>query len=111
MLSINPGTATVRAFSQLLEEWEYFMSGSAMQGMKYVMAKNSNCVYPQTIPADGSMSDLTRPTVYKFNNAVVYEYLHVTHVAFELDYVETLSSLCEALYQLYDKLFHIDCFT
>ncbi len=111
MLSLNPGTATVRAFSQLIEEWEYYNAGTAMQSVKYMMAKNSPCVYPQTIPADGNMTDLTRPLVYKFNNNVVYEYLDVTHIAFDLDYLEVLRSLCDVLYKLYDKLFHVECFS
>lgn len=111
MLSLNPGTATVRAFSQLLEEWEYFHAGGAVQGMKYVMAKNSPCVYPQSIPSDGSMADLARPSLYKFNNNVVYEYLQVVPVAFELDYLEVMFSLCEALFKLYEKLFHVECFS
>lgn len=105
ILYLTKGVATVRAFSQLMEEWEYHFAGTAMQSVKYVMAKNSSFVYPSTVPLEG-MNDLTRPTVYKFHNSIAYEYLDTTHVGLELDYVEVLAALCETLYQVYDKLHH-----
>lgn len=111
MLVLNPGLSTVRAFAQLIEEWEYYHAGTAMQSMKYVMAKNSPCIYPHTAVATDNTTDLLRPNVHKFNNTVVYEYLQVIHIAYELDYVEVLLALCDVLFKLYEKLFHSDCFT
>jgi hypothetical protein len=103
------GTLTVRAFSQLMEEWEYYNSGNAMQSVKYVMAKTSPCVYPNTVPIEG-MADLTRPSIYKFNNGVVYEYLQIFQIAFDLDYLEVVISLCDVFYKLYERLFHQESF-
>jgi hypothetical protein len=108
-LLLPVGTLTVRAFSQLMEEWEYYNSGNAMQSVKYVMAKTSPCVYPNTVPIEG-MADLTRPSIYKFNNGVVYEYLQVFQIAFDLDYLEVVISLCDVFYKLYERLFHQESF-
>lgn len=109
ILLLPAGTATVRALSQLIEEWEYFNAGSTYQSMKYMMAKTSPCIYPNTVPIEG-MTDLTRPTIYKFNNTVVYEFLQVFTIAFDLDYREVVITLCDVLIKLYQKLFHQDCF-
>lgn len=109
IIALNPGPSIVRAFSQLIEEWEYFNSGTAMQSVKYVMAKNSPCIYPQTVPIEG-MGDLARPSVYKFNNTVVYEYLQIVPINFDLDYPEVIISLCDMMEKLYDKLFHKESF-
>jgi hypothetical protein len=77
-----------------------------MQNVKFIMAKNSNCIYPQSSPTD----DMIRPNVYKFNNSIVFEYLLTPHIPFELDYVEVLSSLCDSLAKLYEKFLHDDCY-
>lgn len=84
-------------------------TGSTMQSVKFVMAKNSHCIYPHTIPIEG-FADLQRPGVYKFNSTVVYEYLQQPHIPFELNYVEVLSALCDALSKLYDKFLNEDCY-
>jgi hypothetical protein len=83
----------VRAFSQLMEEWEYHHSGTAMQGMKFMMAKHSPCMYPESHPIESSsaiITDMQRPSVYRYNNTVVYEYLLVPHIPFSLNYIEVL---------------------
>eukprot|EP01034_Spumella_vulgaris_P026344 gene26344-32910_t len=80
-----------------------------MQSVKFVMARNSQCIYPQTVPLDAS-ADLVRPSVYKFNNTVVFEHLTVLNIPYALDYVEVLIALCEALSNLYDNLLHEDCY-
>jgi hypothetical protein len=109
ILLLPSGTSTVRAFSQLMEEWEYFNSGNAMQSVKYMMAKNSTSLYPNTIPIEG-MSDLTRPSVYRFNNNVVYEFLQVYTLSYDLDYLEVVITLCDILYKLYENLFQQESF-
>ena len=109
IVTLKDGLPAVRAFSQLMEEWEYVHSGSTMQSVKFVMAKNSNCIYPQTSPIDG-YSDLARPSVYKFHSTIVYEHLQLPHIPFELDYVEVFYSLCVELSKLYDKLISDECF-
>ena len=109
ILHLPKGLPLVRAFSQLMEEWEYFFSSTAMQGVKYVMARNSAAPFPQTQIKEGN-AELSRPSVFKFNNSVVYEYLDTTNVSVDLDYIEVLLALCDTLYEVYDKLFHEDCF-
>lgn len=81
-----------------------------MQSVKFVMAKNSPCIYPQTIPLDG-YGELARPSVHKFNNVVVFEYLQIPHISFELDYVEVLMGLCDSLCELYDRFLSEECYT
>lgn len=36
----------IRSITQLFEEFEFYFSSNAMQSVKYVMAKNSPCMYP-----------------------------------------------------------------
>jgi hypothetical protein len=98
----------VRSFSQLIEEWEYHYSGTTMQSVKFVMAKNSPCLYPESVQQ--GVEELSRPSIYKFNNVVVYEYLEVPHLPFELDYIEVLLALLDSLSMLYDKLLHVDSY-
>jgi hypothetical protein len=110
IVHLSKGCSIIRAFSQLMEEWEYYIAGTAMQSVKYMMAKNSPCIYPQTVPLEG-MTDLSRPSLYKFQNAITYEYLDDVNVGLELDYLEVLPALCEVLYQVYDKLYHEETFS
>lgn len=109
IVELSPGLPVVRAFSQLMEEWEYVHSGSTMQSVKFMMAKNSTCVYPHMSPTEG-FSDLARPSVFKFNNAVVFEHLRLPHIPFELDYLEVFTGLCVELSKLYEKLIHEECY-
>ena len=44
---IPRGGPLVRAIAQLLEEWDYYFSGPAIQGVKFVTARTSPCIYPQ----------------------------------------------------------------
>ena len=39
---------TVRAFLQMLEEFEYHFAGPTVQSMKSLMARNASSMYPQT---------------------------------------------------------------
>jgi hypothetical protein len=105
---------TVKSFLQLFEEWEYHFSGSAMQSMKYVLAKNSPCIYPRSssLAKNGLIgSDILSPSLYKFDNTIVYEHLNITHVPFDLDYIEVFMGLCDALISLYDKFLCDECYT
>lgn len=61
-------------------------------------------------PIEG-LSDLARPSVYKFNNAIVFEHLQVPHIPYELDYVEVFITLCVQLSNLYEKLIHEECYS
>jgi hypothetical protein len=109
ILDLPSGPTTIRAFAQLLEEWEYMFASVPMQGMKYVMARSSAYAYPQFNPNDGDV-DQIRSAIYKFNNDVVYEHLQYPHVPFDLDYLEVFHGLCDMLHSLYDKLWHEDAF-
>lgn len=118
VLKLPKGSPTVKAFLQLLEEWEYFFAGSTMQSMKFVLAKNSTCVYPSSSNQNNASfsggtedSDWTRvPSLSKFDNTIVFEYLHITPVPFELDYIEVLAGLCDSLIALYDKFQCKECY-
>jgi hypothetical protein len=52
ILELPSGSATIKAMLQLLEEWEYYFASNTMQSMKYVMARNSNFIYPNFMPSD-----------------------------------------------------------
>lgn len=103
LLALPAGLMTARACAQLLEEWEYYLAGTAMQGVKYFTARPANCVYPAS-PALENLSDISKPTLYRFANTVVYEYLQTPHISFTLDYPEVVLSLCETLAKLYVRL-------
>ena len=112
LLALPSGFVTVRAFLQLLEEWEYYCAGTATQSMKFVLAKNSPCSFPATptpMSQSGYDEELRLPSINKFDNNVVYEYLNTTHVPFELDYIEVLNSLCDSVGALYNKFLSEDC--
>lgn len=46
----------VRAFLQLLEEYEYYFAGATVQSMKYLLAKNSPTLYPVAASAAAFVS-------------------------------------------------------
>jgi hypothetical protein len=50
ILELPAGPATIKAMVQLLEEWEYMFASSTMQSMKYVLARQSNFIYPNFMP-------------------------------------------------------------
>ena len=110
------GAIVVKAFAQLLEEWEYYFSSSAMQSVRFVLAKNSTSIYPQTNHhhgvADGDADNLTssRGNIHKFNGTIVYEHLLTPAVPFDLDYVEVTCALSEVLKSLYDNFLQAECY-
>lgn len=118
------GIHMVKAFSQLLEEWEYYYSNPTMQNLKFVLAKNSQCIYPQySIHTDsdhhhssssgGSGSSdhsIPKANIHKFNGSIVFEYLLAPPVPFELDYIDVLCALCDSVSSLYDTFLHEDCY-
>lgn len=114
ILALSSGSATVRALLQLLEEWEYHFAGSATQSLKFVLAKNTSCMYPapptQINLSGNDENDLKVHSINKFDNNVVYEYLDTTHVPFELDYIEVLYSLFDSIGVLYSKFLSDECF-
>ena len=52
----------VRAFLQLLEEYEYYFSGTTVQSVKYLMAKNSPSMFPVSFVAPTSSSSGSQST-------------------------------------------------
>ena len=62
---------------------EYDQANAAMQGMKFVMAKHSTCAHPSVkntsiiVSLDSTINEMQRPSIYKYGNGVVYEYLTV----------------------------------
>mmetsp|Transcript_17359 Transcript_17359/g.29055 ORF Transcript_17359/g.29055 Transcript_17359/m.29055 type:complete len:272 (-) Transcript_17359:2070-2885(-) len=110
LLDLTNGPNTVRAFSQLLEEWEYmFDSAAAVQGVKYMMATTSNSAYPEFLPFEGD-GDQLRSSIFRFKDDVVYEYLLLPHLPFVPDYLEVMSSLCDMLSMLYENMNHKDTY-
>lgn len=108
ILDMAPGAPTVRALCQLLEEFEYHFSNSALQLVKYTSSRQSDCVYPQYSAAELDPED-TRSGLYRFQNEVVYLHLHTPHVPFPLDYIEVVHSLCDVLGLIYNKFLEEDC--
>lgn len=84
-----------------------------MQSMKLVMAKNSTCLYPQVMnsleEAAPNLND--KPSVYKFQNTVVFEYLKIAHAPFQLSYIQVVIALFDSLSELYEGFGHSECYT
>jgi hypothetical protein len=104
VLRADPGYATTKAFMQLMEEYDYFISGTGMQSVKFVMAKTSFHPFPDLV-FDKSDSE---NGLKKFNGEILYEILETPHVPFALDYKIVLGSLCELASELYARITHSD---
>jgi hypothetical protein len=57
---MSPTRLTSPPPAQLLEEWEYHFSNSAMQSMKYVLARSTPHAYPQAISQPDFESEQAR---------------------------------------------------
>jgi hypothetical protein len=115
ILLLPSGPPKIRAFGQLLEEWEYYQLGITMQSVKSVMAKQSTSTYPQIMVASETTAatssfDPVKPSVYKFQNNVVYEFLQVPHIPFSLNYREVLFALLDSLSELYEGFRHVETY-
>ena len=114
ILALNSGTLRVSAFLQLLEEWEYYYAGAAVQSVKFVLARNSLSMYPllgsQTDLGYNEDDEMKSPSISKFEGVVFYEHLNIMHVPFELDYYEVLVGLCDVMDALYAKFLCEECF-
>lgn len=94
---------SVFALLQLFEEWEYHFTSPPTQALKYLMARNSSTLTPQS--AQGG-ADSDKISIYKYNSEVVYEHLLVPHMPFDLSFLEVFATLCDELTALYET-FHI----
>jgi hypothetical protein len=103
------GPKLIRVFSQLMEEFEYYCSSSAMQSMKYVMAKSAPSPY-FPITALENDNESARSSLYKFNGEVAYEYFKTPIVPFELCYLDVVHTLLDLIGQLYDLFLKGDCY-
>ena len=108
----------IRGITQLIEEFEFYFSSSAMQSVKYAFARNAACMHPNLSPnsfqgdapsAVGTTNlndpdNIAKPNVYKYQSDVVYEFLLTPHIPFadSMDYLEVLTSLCVILLKVYN---------
>jgi len=100
----SPLSSILKSLNQLIEEFEYFISGSAMQYTRLMMAHTIAGPYPQIIQSDTEEDQSMKATIYKFQNTVAYEFLKTPTINFQLDYVEVVISFCDTLTRLYDQL-------
>ena len=101
----------LRSSFQLMEEYDFYVSNIAMQGVKSMMAKSSPFIFPQALTKtieEEIQQQSFKPSIHKFQNNIVYEQLKTPHVAFQLDYVEVLVALCDSLCNFYAILLHSD---
>lgn len=99
----------LRSACQLMEEYDYYVSNIAIQGVKSMMAKSSPFIFPQALTKtieEENQQQVYKPNIHKFQNNIVYEQLKTPHVAFQLDYVEVLIALCDTLCNFYAILLH-----
>lgn len=104
----SPLSSVLKSLNQLIEEFEFFISGSAMQYTRLMMARTIPCPFPQIIQNDADDDQAMKASIHKFQNTAVYEFLKVPAINFELDYVEVVIALCDTLTRLYDQLSNED---
>jgi hypothetical protein len=63
VLKLEKGIHSIQGCMQLFDEWEYFISGSGMQSMKFVMAKSIACPYPELINPSSIDPSATNPSL------------------------------------------------
>ena len=116
------GYEVISSFLQLFEEWEYYFSSIPMQGMKYVLARNSSLYYPSLLANNNNNNNnnneindreyqIRNIGLYKYNNEIIFEFLQTPEIPFELNYIEVFINLCQMLISLYEKFWHEDSFT
>lgn len=113
LLEVSPGSKMVRAFHQLLEEFDYYCATPAAKSVKLLRAKN---VEPAPHMRDGynpSMKGTSvsgggdddhapvRPILKKLGKDVAYAQLELPNIPCTLDYCEVVCSLCDVLSLLY----------
>ena len=91
-----------------MEEYEYFNSSSAMQSVKYVIARSSNTPYDHVVNTENENGESSK--IYKFNGEIVYQYFSTANLPFIPCYLEVVSTLSILLSELYDLFLHEDCF-
>ena len=105
----SPLFSILKSLNQLIEEYEYFITGPAIQYTRLMMAKNIPCPYPQIIQHEGDDYDQpTKAIIHKYQNTVVYEYLKTPNINFEMDYVEVVIALAGSLLRLYQHFSNED---
>lgn len=92
----------VRGVAQLLEEYEYYFSNAAVQGMKRLLAWTNSSSSKKESGIQASM--------HRVQGTVVYEFLRIPNLPFQVDVFQVVSSLCGILSSLY-KRFLDDKFT
>lgn len=100
----SPLSSVLKSLNQLIEEFEYFISGSAMQYTRLMMAHTIPCPYPQIIQNDIEEDQVMKASILKYQNTVAYEFLKTPTINFQLDYVEVVIAFCDTLTRLYDQL-------
>jgi hypothetical protein len=100
----SAGAQTVRQYNQLMEEFEYFVSGSGTQSVKGLMAKSIHQPYPSLEQTTNNSS----AGLKKFAGELVFEILQTPKIVFPLDYCSVVVSLCGMLSQLYQTFTHED---
>ena len=113
MMDNHSKGSIIKSLCQLMEEYDFYASNLAIQGMKSMMAKNTPFMYPQAIinndiEDDSQPSQLYKPCIYKYQNSVVFEQFKTPHIPFQLDYMEVLISLCDTLNRFYDMVLHLE---
>ena len=105
ILECATGFELVRESLRLFDEWEYYFSTFSVQSVKYIMARNVPTAFP-----DVTDYDISRQTINKFNNDILFERLLTPHVGFDLDYVAVMQILCEVLSKIYENIWSEECY-
>jgi hypothetical protein len=102
--------SVLHPLSQLMEEYDFYASNLAIQGVKSMLSKNIPFMYPQALINDieEDITQLSKPCIYKYQNNVVFEQFKTPHIAFQLDYVEVLVALCDTLNRFYDMFLPLE---
>lgn len=96
------GTHFVRAASQLMEEFSFYVSNVALQSVRQLKYLGS----PPGFLDEASLSDSDvdfKPRLCRLHGSTVFQYLQIFPVPFSLDFGEVTTSLCDILVLSYKK--------
>jgi len=102
-LEFSSGALVVRSLTQLLEEYEHYVSHGKPQKRAWV---------PPVAEKQYQPSEPVKPVLLKMKRHVVYEYLQTPQMCMDeghLDYCEVVYSLCEVMSFVYNKFLDGTC--
>ncbi len=99
---MESGRSSLKGCLQLMLEYDYYTSSSAVQTMKLLLGKEAG-YFPDSISGDVAGQEIAT-WLLKNNGNINYEFLQVPNIPGHMDYNEVVFILCQVLQQVYKRL-------